>query len=138
MGDKKVYFEVKGLIINEDKALLVHKINESNEDWELVGGRMQFGENTEETLLRKVKEETGLTVEPIKLEDTWNYVSSSYQVIGIIYICKSKDRNVILSDEYDSYKWVDVDSKISNNIHRIFKSRMQNWNWDEINKFIEV
>lgn len=70
---------------------------------ELPGGRMAFGETAEET---------SFIVEPVKLLDTWNFVATDYQITGVIYLCKIKDRNLKLSDEHDKYE----DSNIELNI----------------------
>lgn len=37
---------------------------------------MEFGEKLEETLLREVKEETALEIEPIKILTNWDLITS--------------------------------------------------------------
>jgi 8-oxo-dGTP diphosphatase len=81
MGDyKKIYFAVKAFILNEGKFLVMHKNGVQEDLWELPGGRMEFGETAEETLIRELIEETELLVTPIRVLDTWNCVFENYQI----------------------------------------------------------
>ncbi|MFT9497964.1 NUDIX hydrolase [Anaerosolibacter sp.] len=129
---KKIYFAVKGFIVKEGKFLAMHQ-RTANEPWfDLPGGRMEFGETAEETLIREVHEETGLTVKPIKLLDTWNYITEDYQITGIIYSCEIDKGEVVLSDEHDGYKWLEISHNASNEMYKPFKERMMHWNWDMV------
>jgi 8-oxo-dGTP pyrophosphatase MutT (NUDIX family) len=109
-------------------------VNQATEDsWELPGGRMEFGETAEETLIREMKEETGLQVIPIKVLDTWNVVKEEHQITGIIYSCEiaNENINIMLSSEHDQYQWVKAESSSLALMHKAFKERMPHWNWDE-------
>lgn len=125
----KIEFAVKALIIKNGKVLILHRTDVNKDVWEFPGGRMEFGETSEQTLHREVTEETGLLVTPIKILDTWNFLSTDYQITGIIYLCKTKCETVTLSEEHNAYKWVDINSNIIDNIHPVFKERMENWDW---------
>ncbi|KPU45858.1 putative 8-oxo-dGTP diphosphatase YtkD [Oxobacter pfennigii] len=109
MKDNKIYFAVKALILHENNFLIMHKTRKEENVWELPGGRMEFGETAEETLNREVQEETGLSVTPMRILDTWNIINDKYQITGIIYLCKTKNNKVRLSEEHDKYKWVRLD-----------------------------
>ena len=101
----KIEFATKGLVIHEGKFLAVHRTGAVSPTLELPGGRMEFGETAEETMIREMAEETGLKVTPIKLLDTWNYVADKWQVTGIIYLCAAENPlNVVLSPEHDSFE----------------------------------
>ena len=54
-----IEFAVKALIFNDNSFLAVHKRSAKSEKMELPGGRLQFGETAEETVIREVMEETG-------------------------------------------------------------------------------
>jgi len=61
---------IKGVLIREDRVLLVH--NERGE-WELPGGRIEPGETPEQTVTREISEESGLRVEVAEILDAWVY-----------------------------------------------------------------
>lgn len=129
---KKIDVGIKALILNNGKFLVMHNNGVKEDLWELPGGRMEFGETAEETLRREILEETGLMVKPIKLLDTWNLIREDYQITGIIYLCELEEGKVRLSDEHDKFKWIGTDKESLENMYDAFKTRMVNWNWDEI------
>lgn len=131
-NEKRIYFAVKALIILDGKFLAMHKKNEPEDILELPGGRMEFGESSEETLVREIKEETGLTIEQLKIIDTWNYVGDNYQITGIICLCRIVNGSIRLSDEHDRYEWLNHDTTSIDKMHNAFKKRMIKWDWEEI------
>ena len=111
----------------------MHNANITDEKYEFPGGRIEFGETIEETLIREMKEEVNLDVTPVKLIDTWNYINNdqTLQVAGIIYLCKADNLDCLqISDEHTDYQWFDIGDISQMNI--LFDHRMENWNWDEI------
>lgn len=128
----RLEFGVKALILRDDKFLVMHNNGIKADLWELPGGRMEFGETAEETLKREIMEETGLIVSPIKLLDTWNLIKVDHQITGIIYLCSIEEGEVTLSEEHDSFKWIKADKESLDIMYDIFKSRMINWDWNEI------
>jgi 8-oxo-dGTP pyrophosphatase MutT (NUDIX family) len=56
-----------GIILNKDRALLMHRINNGKEYYTFIGGHKESNETLEETLLREVKEETSISIEPERL-----------------------------------------------------------------------
>lgn len=132
----KIDFGVKALIIKDNKFLAMHNNGVKEDLWELPGGRMEFGETAEETLKREIMEETGLIVKPIKLLDTWNLIlREDYQIAGIIYLCELEEGEVKLSEEHDAFRWINAGEESLNLMYPTFRSRMINWNWDEIRKY---
>jgi 8-oxo-dGTP diphosphatase len=61
----KLIVAVKGLILHQSKVLIVQRANDDEiggGTWELVGGKIEFGEDLEVVLIREIKEEVGLDV----------------------------------------------------------------------------
>ena len=132
VSDKKlIEFAVKALIIKDGKFLAVHKRAIKSPGFELPGGRMIFGETAEETVIRETMEETGLHITPILLVDTWNFVSETRQVTGIIYLCAlTNGDNVNLSDEHDKYEWLTITEESFKKMNRLFAPQMRRWDWE--------
>lgn len=133
----KIELGVKALVLKDGKFLVMHNSGVEEDLWELPGGRMEFGETAEETLKREVLEETGLTVKPIRLLDTWNLVREDYQIAGIIYLCHLEEAEVRLSDEHDAYKWIGTGLESLEMLYNVFRIRMVKWNWDDIKKLYD-
>ncbi len=51
------------IMVNDEGHILLHRRSD-NELWALPGGAMNIGESIAETVVREVKEETGLNVKP--------------------------------------------------------------------------
>ncbi|MBF9018739.1 MULTISPECIES: NUDIX domain-containing protein [unclassified Oceanispirochaeta] len=85
-----LYFTAKAFILKNHRFLAL-KISEKNGDsWELPGGRMEYGENLEETLHREIKEETNLEIIPIRILNSWYLIEETRQISGVIYLCEIK------------------------------------------------
>jgi len=134
-----IEFAVKALIFNGDKFLAVHQRNIRSPRFELPGGRMEFGETAEETVIREVMEETGLIISPVSLVDTWNYVTDTRQITGVIYLCIAKNCDeVVLSEEHDQFEWLATDAESLEKMNRLFKPQMLTWDWDSLRAMSEM
>lgn len=60
----KVRIRICGILIQEDKILLINHngVGENGSLWAPPGGGLEFGESSEQTLIREFKEETGLDI----------------------------------------------------------------------------
>jgi len=126
--DVLYYVSLKGLINKNGKILLLRDPNmEYEKQIELPGGKMQSGETDfHKTLLREIKEETGLKVTIGKPFDVtfFEYLKSSKhrnrnkKIFIVVFECFYQSGNVKLSNEHDAYWWAD-----KNNFEDIFTSK---------------
>jgi 8-oxo-dGTP diphosphatase len=105
----KIVVAVKGLILHEGKVLIIQRANDDEiggGTWELVGGKIEFGEDLETALVREIKEEVGLdvTVEKILYATTFK-TDPTRQVVILTYLCRSNNKDVVLSKEHIDYRW---------------------------------
>lgn len=110
-ADNSIYVAVKGILIEDGKALMVRRTGIMENDpigwWEFPGGTMEFGESAEQTLVREFREETGLSVAPVRLlyENTVR-MNPAYQIVVLTYLCAGEGREEVrLSTEHSAYQW---------------------------------
>jgi ADP-ribose pyrophosphatase YjhB (NUDIX family) len=58
---------VTGVVIEDGRILLLNQDTDSGRAWSLPGGKLEEGETLAEALIREMKEETGLDIEPGRL-----------------------------------------------------------------------
>ncbi len=85
--------DVRGLIINEDDAILMAK--ESVDDkWTIPGGWADIGNSPQEVVVREIKEETGLDAEVIRLlaiydKEKHDHPTEPYHIYKLMFLCKA-------------------------------------------------
>ncbi|MCK4891076.1 MAG: NUDIX hydrolase [Candidatus Pacebacteria bacterium] len=99
---------IKGLLCRDNKVLL---LKTPTGRWELPGGRMNFGENVEQTLKREIKEEIGFKdVKMGNLANTWSFISKEiiHHFIVFVFEFFTEESKIKLSVEHVEYKWISV------------------------------
>lgn len=94
----KIIVVVVGVIIKKGKVLFSlrkdDEVKEADSQWELPGGKIEFGETATECLMREIREETSLIVKPVKLVDCiWSNIwqtkdGGKIQPILIPFLCE--------------------------------------------------
>lgn len=111
---KTFFVGIKGVIINEDKVLLV-KANrelEGRAHWEVPGGRIDDDEAIEQALRRELKEEvTNITAvevhEILHSHRVPKDVKDDVSLVLIFYrVTADFDGDPVLSEEHTDFKWV--------------------------------
>lgn len=94
-------------MLHRGRVLLL--ANERGE-WDLPGGRPDAGEDHRATLVREVREETGLDVEPGVLLDEHLFEVLPQRVVRIVaYACALQGGSEItLSDEHLEVSWISL------------------------------
>ena len=112
----RLFVATKAFIINDGKVLILKESSKyedgSNEDkWDVVGGRVEPGQRFDESLVREIKEETGLNVKigrPFSVGE-WrpNVRGEQWQIVATFFECFSDSSEVKLSKDHEDFKWID-------------------------------
>lgn len=107
----KVVVVVKGIIEHKGRVLILQRSSMDEVDadrWEMVGGKIEFGEQLEEALVREVLEEAGIAVSVEKLLYATTFFTDPHrQIVLLSYLCRAANNEVTLSEEHRDYKWVE-------------------------------
>ncbi len=109
-----------GIIMHNNK-ILAHR-NIKSDHYALLGGRVQIGENSEDTVKREIKEELGKEIEIIgyisTIENFFEMKGSKYHEIMFVYKVefvneddkkKQETLNNVEGKDYIIYEWLDID-----------------------------
>jgi ADP-ribose pyrophosphatase YjhB (NUDIX family) len=101
--DTRHSVSVAGVVIDEDgRALVIQR--RDNAHWEPPGGVLERDEAITEGLLREIKEETGLIVEPIAL--TGVYKNMSRGIIALVFRCRPIGGALTENSEVVGFRWI--------------------------------
>ena len=115
--ENTIVVAVKGIIVHNNKVLIVQR-SEDDEvgagTWECVGGKIDYGENLEDALIREVKEEVNITITVDKLLYATTFKTSEHrQVVILTYSCTACDDMVVLSNEHKNYLWANKEQMMN-------------------------
>jgi 8-oxo-dGTP pyrophosphatase MutT (NUDIX family) len=90
---------VKAVVFHGNEVLLLH--NERDE-WELPGGKLEPMEEPVDTVVREVREELGIEVQPGPLLDSWVYhIANGVAVLILTFGCHgTKFEQMAVSHEH--------------------------------------
>jgi 8-oxo-dGTP pyrophosphatase MutT (NUDIX family) len=119
-ADSTFLISQKAIILYNNNFLILGRKVKDTFIWELPGGLLEMNETMLNGLVREVKEETGLDIETSELFDTWDHYLDNFifkdgrklkcRFIELAFKCKCSNDQVIISNEHDTYKWVNVES----------------------------
>lgn len=105
----RTYFVVTGILMHKDKMLILKKSPDDHnypDHWSFCSGFVKEFEAAEDTVLREIKEETGILAaierpgKLIKVKD-----KQKHWVIQT-FLCSCKDTKVTLDHENTDYRWI--------------------------------
>lgn len=114
--DIKIFAATRAFVNYKGKILILRESTKyldgtNSSKYDVAGGRIQPGERFDESLLREVKEETGLDVEIKKpfFVNEWRPVvrGEQWQIIATFFECITKSGKVTLSEDHDKFEWID-------------------------------
>jgi 8-oxo-dGTP diphosphatase len=94
---------VAAAVVREDGRFLAIQ-RRDNGHWEPPGGVLEPGESLLDGLLREVREETGLTVEPGQLSGV--YQNMSQNIVAMVFRCTAASGQRTASDETSRVEWL--------------------------------
>ena len=104
---KKV--RVSAAVIHSGTSFLVARKAKGNNAgyWEFPGGKREYGESGEETLLREIHEELGATIEVESLLATISYSYPDLELTMDCYLAHLTDQKLTLT-EHDELRWLSL------------------------------
>ena len=120
----KFPISIKAIIIDKNRVLCLK--NERNE-WDFAGGKINFSEDIEESLIREVKEETNLNIKNLNILKPLNLKFTDVSVFVLLYSAEiSCDSSVSISYEHTEYNFFSK-SEIKNlNMPLDYKNLIEN------------
>ncbi|HET7627998.1 MAG TPA: NUDIX hydrolase [Bacillales bacterium] len=80
---------VTGILIEDERLLLVRQKVSESRNWSLPGGRVEAGETLEEALMREIMEETGLHTKVVKLLYVCDVPEANPALIHVTFLVRS-------------------------------------------------
>jgi len=100
-----------GIILKDKQILLIKRKNEPFKGkWALPGGFVEYGEKTEDAVIREASEETGLKTKIRTLAGVYSDPNRDPRghIITIIYVLDIVEGNVKAGDDASDVKFFDV------------------------------
>lgn len=107
----KTYFVVTGIVKNNGKVLILKKSPDDHNypnKWSFCSGFVKEFESAEDSVLREIKEETGLSTIIVKSGKLFEAFDRNKKVNWVImpFLCKSISRKIKLDHENTGFKWI--------------------------------
>jgi ADP-ribose pyrophosphatase YjhB (NUDIX family) len=104
---------IGAVIVHEGRVLLVRRGSEPlRGHWTLPGGVLEVGESLTEGVVREVREETGLLVEPVELVELLDRIHRQdgrvrYHYVLADYLCRVTGGALQAASDADEVRWVE-------------------------------
>src|SRR5580698_7086808 len=104
---------VGAVVVDQERVLLVRRGTEPLKgQWSLPGGMLEIGESLTAGVIREVREETGLTVEPVELIELLDRIHREgepvrYHYVIADYLCRVVSGELLAGSDADAVRWVE-------------------------------
>jgi len=131
-----MFVAMKAFMIHQGKVLIIRESGKYDEgtregQYDILGGRIEPGEHFMESLIREIKEETGLTSinvgRPFFVQE-WRPVvkGEQWHIVATFFKCSTENPEIILGNDFDHYRWIDPaeyrDHGLIENLHPAFEA----------------
>lgn len=102
---------VGALIFNAGREVLMIRTHKWSDMWGIPGGKIKWGETSEDALRREIKEETNLDVTNIQFAMAQDCIRSKEffkeaHFVLLNYTCDTNSTDVTLNDEAEEFQWL--------------------------------
>ena len=113
--EHKLFVATKAFIVYNGKVLILRESPKYQDGsnigkYDVVGGRIKPGQNFKESLLREVKEETGLNIKigkPFFVNEWKPQVNNeNWHIVGIFFKCQADSDDIKLGEDHDHFLWI--------------------------------
>jgi 8-oxo-dGTP diphosphatase len=104
---------IGAIIVDAGRVLLVRRGSEPLKDqWSLPGGALELGESLAEGVVREVREETGLVVEPVELVELLDRIHRyggriRFHYVIADYLCRVTGGTLKAATDAAEVRWVE-------------------------------
>ena len=103
---------VGAVIVRDERVLVVRRLNPPLQgQWSIPGGLVETGETIKQALIREIREETGLAVEPIELIEVFERILRDtdsrvqYHFVVIDYLCRILSGEACPGTDVSEIQW---------------------------------
>jgi len=107
---------VGAVIVNDDQVLVVRRANPPLQgEWSIPGGLVDTGETTKEAVVREIREETNLTIEPVELVEVFERILRDadsrvqYHFVVTDYLCRLLSGEPRPGTDVSDMRWARVE-----------------------------
>ncbi|MDF2531862.1 MAG: (deoxy)nucleoside triphosphate pyrophosphohydrolase [Clostridia bacterium] len=99
------------IILDDDKVLIAQREEGTNMEfkWEFPGGKLEGDETPEQCLIREIKEELDMIIEPVEIYKAVRHQYKDKDILLLAYICrflKGEGKPI----ECNDFKWIHKES----------------------------
>jgi ADP-ribose pyrophosphatase YjhB (NUDIX family) len=128
---------VSAAVFKDEELLLTQRMNPPFRYlWCFPGGVIELGETVEQALIREVKEETGLSIRPIRMGEVYDNIildkkgGIEYHFVNLNYLCEPVGGTLRSSSDALMIKWTNrndvLDMELTPGTESILRNYLRN------------